>query len=250
MAEQDDIEDTPNEENEDANETGKFSAIKKLFLNKLVLFSAIGLLVVILLVVSYFVFFASDDEVKVEDKQPTITETAESDTSELELPAMSDAPSIESEIDNQISDALPNEPPSKPKSRVEKIADGVKAGYSKEQELVIEPSNPSSETDIDSENKPVDDELSKLKQQIEAQEQENKQLQQQLEKLNADMKIISSGASSERMGVSVNDILPKSASTDKIPSAPYVILDSVEASDYHSSPYADDELTPEPTWGK
>jgi hypothetical protein len=228
-------EETPDETSEEVPNGDEKTGIKKLLANKIIVISAAAVLVLLLAAGSYFLFFSGSDDEALSDEDVTDSsddlndESGETETIELDI--------IPPEGDTN-ADALDESGNDSDKSKLEKISDQVKADAAK---LLGEPSDQaqaSSSEDLDSQQSKLQQELKELKQQ-------NQQLKTYIKDMDGEVPPVD-------LSIPIDELAHdgQAAKSQPLLDNPYVNLEPYDTNDYFSSPYADDEQTPEPTWGE
>ncbi len=229
-------EEIPDETSEEVPNGDEKTGIKKLLANKVIVISAVAVLVLLLAAGSYFLFFSgSDDEALADEEIVEPSEGLNDESEEMETIELDITPPD----DDTSSDLLNDSDIDSGKTKLEKISDQVKADAAK---LLGEPSDdtPSGST------KELDSQQSKL-------EQELKELKQQNQQLKSYIKDIDGEVPPVDLSIPIDELAHddgQAAKAQPLLDNPYVNLEPYDTNDYFSSPYADDEQTPEPTWGE
>jgi flagellar basal body-associated protein FliL len=221
-------EETSDETSEEIPDGKEKTGIKKLLANKIIVISAVTVLVLILAAGSYFLFFAGESEEATDNasEEPELTEGASAESEEkIEL----DIIPPEDNIDVNQPEVEASE-----KSKLEQISDQVKADAAT---LLGDNSN-------QAETSTTNTEQSKLEQELNALKQQNQQLKKYIRDIDDEVP-------AHDLTVPIDQLDNGSHADSSTPPLdnPYVNLEPYDTNNYFSSPYADDEQTPEPTWG-
>lgn len=253
------------EVDQDGEDTGgsKLAVLKRLFTNRIFLISIIAVFVILIAVASYFIFFSKDDEPAPEttsemtDAATTEQEQTTSDTTQKTGPSLSDisghlSGTTSEQTDEMTSAAADGEKP----SRISKISQGMveaaKTGG------IVSTDNSAEGTDASAEQMPVAEPTAESKllsdllaEKVAELEEENKQLKEQIEKLEIQIKLYKNTQRAESLSVPVEQFGMGDTPSNGASSTLYndgLINDF--SHDYSASPYADDEMTPKPSWGE
>jgi len=269
MAELDDdmLEEVDAEENasEESSSEGKLAAIKKLLSNKIILISIISLLVISLTAGAYFLFiYGNDDnadsielseEMSSEQEMETTEETANKSSAFLSaISDSSNATDPKQTDDNIATDQKP--------SRLAQISGGMveaaktggipsSTGESTDgAEQTSSEQAPSEQAAVETPESKLLSEL--LTEKVAELELENQKLKEQIENLEIQIKLYKNTKRVEDLSIPVDRLgagtTPSTANVTSSGLYDDGLVDTFR-NDYSASPYADDEMTPKPTWG-
>ncbi|MDF1588285.1 MAG: hypothetical protein P1P93_03900 [Gammaproteobacteria bacterium] len=223
----------------------KPSHIKQLLSNRIVLISIISVLVILLATGAYFIFFTGNNEpeasVELGQEMTLEQEMAEPSQSEDNAdPSLSTVSEPSSSPDAEQTVNNDNMAGDKP-SRLSQISKGM-VEASKTGGIATD-----STADIPSDQIPPETPESKLlTEKIAELELENQKLKQQISDLDVQIKLYKNSKRVEDLSVPVDNLAPDTLTGTSL-NNDRLINDF--SSDYSGSPYADDEMTPKPTWG-
>lgn len=246
MLEEVDSDDGNLEENDSA---GKLAGIKKLLSNKIILISIISVLVILLASGAYFIFFSGNNEpeesIELSEETTLEQEMAEPSQSEdnsssslstASKPANPPDPEQAVNNDNMNSD--------KP-SRVSQISKGM-VEASKTGGIVTDSAGNTADTTASGQPTTETPESKLLTDKIAELELDNQKLKQQISDLKIQIKLYKNSKRVEDLSIPVDKLAPNTITGTSLYNEGLV---NDFSSDYSGSPYADDEMTPKPTWG-
>jgi flagellar basal body-associated protein FliL len=246
----------------------KKSKLASLLANRVVLISAILTVVLLIVVAVYFFVFSGSSEETVSEEnaselaQPSPDSDTASSEDTIELPSI-DPVTIEKPDQSTDTDSdIPSPPPQQlTSSRLEAISQNVVNPPKRNSD--DSNNNDSNENDVDSLKEKVKalemdkiefltQENQKLKAEIAKLREEDEKVREQLKKALMQLNLYRNMERAENMSVPIDE-LSGNTTTSPVPfdesTIPSAILEDYK-NDYSNSPYADDAMTPKPSWGE
>ncbi len=242
-------------DSEENNSGGKLARIKALLSNRIILISIISVLIILLAVGAYFIFFTGNDEATDTEitelsgevaTQPDMMAPPQSeDNSSAFLSAISENSNSPDSEQISNSDGTDGDKP----SRVSQISNGMVEAAKTGGFPTADSASGAANTVSDQmpAETPESKQLSELlNEKVAELEAENQRLKQQISNLDIQIKLYKNAKRAEDLSIPV-DRFDSNAITSPAPYNDGLVNDF--SSDYSASPYADDEMTPKPTWG-
>jgi uncharacterized phage infection (PIP) family protein YhgE len=246
----------------------KKSKLAALLANRIVLISAISTIVLLIAVAVYFFVFSgsSEETVSEENASELAQPSPESDTASsedtIELPPIAPLAIEKPDQDTAPNLDVPSPPPqSYSSSRLAAISQNVVNPPSRNSDDAD--TEDSNEDDVDTLKEKVKalemdkiefltQENQKLKAEIAKLREEDEKVREQLKKALMQLNLYRNMERAENMSVPIDE-LSGNTTTSSVPfdesTIPPAILEDYK-NDYSNSPYADDAMTPKPSWGE
>ncbi|MBE0439431.1 MAG: hypothetical protein IBX57_06695 [Gammaproteobacteria bacterium] len=227
----------------------KPSRIKQLLSNRIVLISIISVLVILLATGAYFIFFTGNNQpeqsLELSEETTLEQEMAEppqsADNSSGFLSAISDHSNSPDSGQSLNSDNTDGDKPSRLSQISKGMVEAAKTGG-----IATDSTGNTADTTASDQIPPETPESKLLTEKVAELELENQKLKQQISDLEIQIKLYKNSKRVEDLSVPVDKLAPNTITGSGLYNDGLI---NDFSSDYSASPYADDEMTPKPTWG-